>query len=366
VIALVCDTPYQLVSAIFLANSISRDEKLLILLNQLWDKTAHQFDIDVSDERIHGILYYGSEQMGMGMLLSGLYNPKKMLLRMEGFDKDIDISCIIASRTTWMATYLYYYFRKKNRNLKMYLIEEGAGEYSAKMLDTRFTRACKMLHKKTHYDFIDAAYFSAPGFYRHKTDFPVHKLPCSESDTDSIRLIDSIFDAQTELNKLVPYTYIFLDEAFHVDETGLGCTQDTILNIMKEVVPPEEIVVKMHPRTDSFRNDGVRAVYSKAPFELLPAHVNMDQKVLVSGISTAMLTSKLLYDQEPYLIFTYHLLEDILDMILPDKEVLQNVRDLMEGVRSMYANKNKTFAPKTTEELKQVLRQIQTELKTAR
>jgi hypothetical protein len=86
----------------------------------------------------------------------------------------------------------------------------------------------------------------------------------------------------------------------------------------------------------------------------------------VSGISTAMLTSKLLYDQEPYLIFTYHLLEDILDMILPDKEVLQNVRDLMEGVRSMYANKNKTFAPKTTEELKQVLRQIQTELKTAR
>ena len=364
-IALVCDTPYQLVSAIFLANSISKDEKLVLFLNQLWDRTARQFDIRTNEERIYKTLYYGREQMGTGMLLSGLFHPKSMLARMEGFEEDIDFSAIITSRTTWMATYLYYFFRKKNSDLKMYLIEEGAGEYSAQMCDTRFTRACRLLHKKTHYDFIDAAYFSAPGLYNHKTDFPVYKLPCSESDTDSIQLIDRIFDAQTELNKLVPYTYIFLDEAFHVDETGVSCTQDSILSIMKEVVPQKDIVVKMHPRTDSFQVEGIRAEYSKAPFELLPAHVNMDKKVLVSGISTAMLTSKFLYDQEPYLIFTYHLMGDILKKILPDKQALQNVIDLMEGVRNMYVHKNKTFAPKTMEEFKATLKQIEEDLRIA-
>lgn len=359
-IALVCDTPYQMVSAVFLANHLFREQKLVFFLNQLWDRTSRQFDIRARDDRVYKILYYGREQMKTHMLLLGLADPLGMLRRLEGYGEDMVFDAVIASRTTWMATYLYNYCIRRNPDIKMYLIEEGAGEYTGPMCDTRFTRACRMLRRKTHCDHIDAAYFSAPALYTHQTNFPVYRLP--GPDAESIRLLGRIFDADSEMGKITPYTYILLDEAFHIDESRFSCSQDSVIRWTEETLDPGEVVVKMHPRTDALNAGGIAAVYSKAPFELLPAHADMNRRVLVSAISTAMLTPKLLYGQEPYLVFTYHLLKETLASVLSE-EAVKNVTALIEGVRGMYANRNKTFAPRTQEEYKAVLRTIDTELK---
>lgn len=360
-IAILCDTPYQLVSGIFMANHISRDEKLLIFLNTLWGKSARKFDVNGAGERIHKVLYYGQEQMGLGMLLKGLRNPLDMLRRMDGFDPEFDITAIITTRTTWMATYLYDYYKTKNNGLKMYLIEEGCSEYTSHMGETRFTRACKLLFKKTHYDFIDAAYFSAPELYPYKLPFPLHKLPCSADDTDSVRLIDSLFQTSGDLDKLAPYSCIFLDEGFNRPELTdrFGDFEENILTRITRVMDKKDVVIKMHPRTNGYDTQtGVQAVYTKFPFEILPAHVNLNNRVVVSALSTAMLTSKFLYDQEPYLVFTYHLVMDVLRVIVPDKKMLEASIRLMEGVRTIYRDKDKVFAPKTLDELEAAFVQI--------
>ncbi|MEI6101742.1 MAG: polysialyltransferase family glycosyltransferase [Eubacteriales bacterium] len=364
-IAILCDTPYQLVSGIFLANHISRDEKLLVFLNLLWGKSARQFDINSDNKRICKVLYYGKDQMGAGMLLRGLKNPLNMLSRMDGFDENFEISTIITTRTTWMATYLYNFFKMKNKDLKMYLTEEGCSEYASHMGETRFTRVCKLLFKKTHYDYIDAAYFSAPELYPYQVNFPIYKLPCSADDKDSVQLIDSMFETHNDLDKLAPYKYIFLDEGLNNDElrSKFGNCEEKILKRISKVVDKEDIVIKMHPRTNSYDDDqGIAAVYTKFPFEILPAHINMDNRVMISALSTAMLTSKFLYDQEPYLVFIYNLVMDVLHTIVPDKKILENAIHLMEGVRSIYREPNKVFAPKTLDELEQVFVQIRAEL----
>ncbi len=360
-IAILCDTPYQLVSGVFMANHISRDEKLLIFLNALWGKSARQFDVNGENGRIHKVLYYGKEQMGIGMLLKGLFNPLDMLRRMEGFNEGFDISAIITTRTTWMATYLYNYFIEKNKDLKMYLIEEGCSEYTSHMGETRFTRACKLLGKKTHYAFLDAAYFSAPELYPYEVPFPIRKLPCSADDADSVRLIDSLFQTSGDLDKLAPYKCIFLDEGFNRPELTdrFGDFEEDILERIMRVLPKEDVVIKMHPRTNGYdTKTGVAAVYTKFPFEILPAHVDLNNRVIVSALSTAMLTSKFLYDQEPYLVFTYPLMMDVLRVIVPDKKMLEASIRLMEGVRTIYRDKDKVFAPKTLDELEEAFAQI--------
>ncbi|MEG2541740.1 MAG: hypothetical protein RSA64_00715 [Christensenellaceae bacterium] len=357
-IALVCDTPYQIISALYAAKSISKDEPIVFFLNQFWDNSSRKFEIE-QDENIK-IVYYGKEHMGMGLLLSSLYKPQKMLCRLEGYDTEMDFSHIITSRTAWMATYLYQYHIEKNPNLKLYLIEEGIGEYAAPIPDTRFTKACRLLHKKCQTDVIDAAYFCAPKLYPFQTNFPIYPLDCKENQLCVMQLVDKLFDVRAELSKIEPYQNIFLNEApsANQDAQSYTDTEKSVVRACAEALGEKNFVVKLHPRMDQYTVGNIHTVYAKFPMEVLPAHVDMSNHVLISSMSTGLLTPKLLYDAEPTLVFTYQLMGDLYKECIPDEQTRNRYFGFIKGVCALYRDQSKILIPATLEELKEGLRAV--------
>jgi hypothetical protein len=361
-IAIVCDTPYQRMSAIMVACSLKNTaEPFVFFINTYLYYREQTFDYSDSHDRIRSICYYGKKQMSAGLLLSGLMNPLRMLNSIEGFDRESDVSCIISSRTTYIATYLYNYFAKKNPDLKLYLVEEGIGEYSSRLIHTRFTRACALLHKKTHMDRVNEAFFSAPDLYPYQTGFPIKKVPSLNKEARAV--IESMFNMQNikENNVLAPYACIILSEPNTpdmkkqelVDEYNR--TEDRIMDIVAEMMGSENTIIKVHPIDPDFKNDKIRTYYTKLPMESLLFNIDSDNKVFVSPMSTAMLTPKLLFGNEPFLIFTYKLLEHLIRTIVPNEETMQRYTAFVEDVIGTYSDPSKCAVPKTIEELKDAL-----------
>ncbi|MGI6153518.1 MAG: hypothetical protein ACOYJB_06790 [Christensenellaceae bacterium] len=352
-IALVCDTPYQVLSALFLAKHIAPEEPLVFFLNQYWDGTKHKFEIENTPGMFENVIYYGREHMGAALLFTSLCKPERMLRRLSGFSFDYDFSCIIASRTAWMATYLYNWNIQKNPALQFFCIEEGIGEYIAPLPETRFTKACRMLKKTCQTDVIAKAYFSAPELYPYKTYFPVEKLPVPKDLSAMQPFVKALFDGKEDLAGLENYPVVFLNEAPSAGEDGREYIrrEKELLDTAARKCGNENMIVKLHPRTDSYNADGIKAVYTKSPLELLPFYTDMNEKTLMGAASTGLFTSKLLYGKEPRLVVLYKLFADVYEKAIPDAQVRQNYLRFMEGVRDMYSDKNRVSFPQTEKEL---------------
>ena len=360
-IAIVCDTPYQLMSAIMVACSQNTDEQFIFFINTYLYFKEQKFDYSDSHPRIRAIYYYGRKQMAGGRLLLGLMNPLHMLRSINGFDQDVDLSCIIASRTTYIATYLYNYFKKKNPNLQLYLVEEGIGEYSSRLVHTRFTRACALLHQKTHLDHATGAFFSAPDLYPFDTGFPIKNVP--PLDDTGRDVIESMFNMEKIKNNnvLSPYDCIVLSEPTTAelkkqeDIDKYDQTEKTILDTAADVIGSEQIIIKVHPVDPNFKNDKIKTYYTKLPMETLLFDMNAESKIFLSPMSTAMLTPKLLFGKEPFLVFTYKLLFGPIRVHVGDDAILNRYIEFVNDVIASYKDPSKCAVPQSAQELRDVL-----------
>lgn len=361
-IAIVCDTPYQLMSAIMVACSIKNtDEPFVFFINTYLYRKEQTFDYSSIHPRIGSIFYYGRKQMSAGLLLSGLLNPLRMLDSIEGFDKNMDLSCIISSRTTYIATYLYNYFAEKNPDLKLYLVEEGIGEYSSRLIHTRFTRACAFLHKKTHLDRVSEAYFSAPDLYPYETGFPVTKVPAINEEGRGI--IESMFNMGSvkKSNVLSSYPCIVLSEPTTVelkkqeDVDAYHRTEEEILDTVADVIGKNNAIIKVHPIDPNYKNDKIKTYYTKLPMESLLLDMDANSKIFISPMSTAMLTPRLLFGKEPFLIFTYKMLIDPIRAHVGEAAHLERYIAFVNSFIAAYPDPSKCAAPESASELKVVL-----------
>jgi hypothetical protein len=349
-------------SAIMVAGSQNTDEQFIFFINTYLYFKEQKFDYSNSHPRIHAIYYYGRKQMAGGRLLLGLINPLHMLGSINGFDHNVDLSCIIASRTTYIATYLYNYFIKKNPNLKLFLVEEGIGEYSNRLIHTRFTRACAFLHQKTHLDRVNGAFFSAPDLYPFDTGFSIKKVP-PLNDT-SRKVIESMFNMKNikKDNVLSPYNCIVLSEPTTAelkkqeDIDQYNQTEKMILDTAADVIGSGRIVIKVHPVDPNFKNEQIKTYYTKLPMESLLFNIDAEKKIFISPMSTAMLTPKLLFDKEPFLIFTYKLLQGPIRAHVGNDAALNRYIAFVHDVISAYKDPSKCAVPQSLEELREALR----------
>ncbi len=361
-IAIVGDTPYQLMSALLVAGEIAPDEQIVFFINTYLYFEEQKFHYSDAHEKVADILYYGRKHMGAGKLFAGLLNPQSMLKHIEGYKRDMDITAVICSRTTYMATYLYNAYAKRRHSLPVYLVEEGIGEYTGPMEDTRFTKACRMLGRKTHMDQVTCAYFAAPELYPYKTAFPVEKTPHMGDNTRN--LIESFFNMNDILktgNPLEKYHCILLSNP---NSANMKNTRDAQLcdqadsDIMDAVAEAAEgdIIIKVHPIDPGFKKEGIETYYSQLPMELLLLSMDCDNKIFVSTLSTAMLTPKLLFNKQPFLVFAYKLVDEHTAKYLPGQAQRQKYYDFIEGVMAEYDDKTRCATPETMDELREVVR----------
>jgi len=368
-IAVVCDTPYQLMSAVLVADRVAKNDPIVFFINTYLYFKEQKFNYSDNHSGIHKILYYGRKHMGAGKLLAGLINPQSMLRHIEGYDPSMDFSAIISSRTTYMATYLYNEYVKRHPNIPVYLVEEGIGEYTSNMVHTRFTKACAMLRRKTHMDHVTRAFLSAPSLYPYKPAFPVEKVP--RLTDNSREIIETMFnlDALREGGNLLDrYHCIFLSEPNSCEMTNKDDAlaydklEDEITDLVAQTAGLSDTIIKVHPIDPFYKKDNIETFYTQLPMESLILTMDCGNKYFVSSMSTAMLTPKLLFNEEPYLIFTYKLLDDHLKKFLCDDALRNRYYQFIEGVIGLYSDKTRCAVPDDMEELRVVVSKFRSEV----
>ncbi len=358
-IAAVCDTPYQIMSAIAVANEVAPGEEIVFFINRYLYFRDQDFSYCDDHPCIHKILYYARKHMSPALLLRGLFRADRMLCSIEGYDPAMRFSAIITARTTYMATYLYR--KQAQEQLPVYLVEEGIGEYTGNMIDTRFTKALKTLRQKTHMDHVTCAYFSAPELYPFEPPFPVRPLPKMQGVVRE--MIESMFvlGALRQVNALNAFHCIFLSEpttSEMTDEHDIAeydGMESRIMDIAIEATRGD-IIEKTHPVGMDFEKDGIEKYRTKLPMECLLFTLNCKDKIFISSASTAMLTPKLLFDEEPFLVFTHKILDPYLKKLLKSDALRAKYYAVIDGVLSKVRDQGRVAVPETVEEYEAVLR----------
>ena len=174
--------------------------------------------------------------------------------------------------------------------------------------------------------------------------------------------LPSIKNVTMILNKVTGYTeeyalsekVVIIDslKSFMFDDENIKKIEN-IYVMINSVFGSNNVIVKRHPKELVPNNPQLRYFdYSNFPFEILFA--NKEKSFLiVSYLSTAVITPKIIFNEEPYIVLLYKLVDS--DYYLPKSD------ELYGSLQSIYKNKNRIFIPNNVDELRIALETISSE-----
>lgn len=124
---------------------------------------------------------------------------------------------------------------------------------------------------------------------------------------DTKKIINITFDFNENFLKLLDYDFIFFDAPISIKE--LQVKQINLIKLLSKELT-KKFIVKTHPRTlikDEIDNSFIFKL--NFPLEILCLNKDLSNKTLISIFSTVNITPKLMFNQEPKIIFLYKLLD---------------------------------------------------------
>lgn len=113
------------------------------------------------------------------------------------------------------------------------------------------------------------------------------------------------------------------------------------------------VIYKKHPRDSRKLPNDVKSIYARTPSELLCMNEDVENKVMIAESSTAVVSPKLMFDQEPCVILLYLI-------ITGGKR--DGYVDFFENVKKMYRDPDKFMIPSDMEELRTMLESVKKQL----
>ena len=297
---------------------------------------------------------------------NSVFNSLSMYI--EVLDKYLKVERIMGdlfSDSQYDALYVYHreqnivrmicmYLVKHNSNIDLYYYEDGIGSYYNSVIfrDYTLTQLFEYIYcgkKISLRDFSIKLFYPELYTLGFKNDKPIQ-------NSESIKQINKIDGFDTVLsglfskkdNNKILEKIIFLDtvreEEF--DNKGMEVFGEISELLVKKY--HNDMIIKYHPRDircnlkeKNFSNDGI-------PFEYYCNYNDLNSKLIISSFSTAAFTPKILYGQEPYVVFLFNILgKGMIDGA--DREVLYNY------LKNIYSNKEKVRAPETIDYLMDII-----------
>lgn len=247
-----------------------------------------------------------------------------------------------------------YAYRYMDHFENLFYIEDGLESYDAvldekskKVQDTVF----QVFYKERPLNLCKALYLYEPSFAINNTyNKVIFNIPKVKKDTCVAKIIKNIFLGNTiEIKQKV----IFLEAWFNDLEKYMF--QVELLQIIADIIEFENIGIKKHPNNinnkDIYEDNLI--IEGISSFELNNLYYSLNEKVLISIISTACLTPKMIYDEEPYVIFLYKIFlskYEFSEWISTEEVILK--------IKRNYRVPSKIMIPETISELKGYLNSI--------
>lgn len=345
----VCTTPFQVMTCIALNKGLVGNLVILDKFNDSQDLCRKVQESNV----FQNVRLFDDSQMWSGSSKSwfilrlktvNAYRNCKGLV--EKFFPDIgEYTDIFVSSRQQVNRLICMYAAEWMPKIRIHYFDDGLGSYSKSITEVK--KIDKLLRRL----FIgnEAANFSyelllySPEMYQayNGTEEKIKKITI-----DSIRRerLDDIFSVPSQE---IPRGIIFdtIPSAEFYDE-GVRIYDE----LVEEILRQGNVVIKQHPRNKIFKYKAKYMESINIPFEVLCNKTDYSSSCFYTSFSTAVFTPKLLYDQEPTIVFLYKILRRY------RRDKAQNCDLLVECLRKIYKEPKKIITPSTFEEFQNVIK----------
>lgn len=355
-IAFFCSTPYQILLAINIKHSNHLEEKAdIYVLNHFND--AHNIVRNIKGvgvfeniklvDCIEFTRSFSINRIKRYVQKTILYlKPHKISNQYFGFG-DLVYSQIYLTYPDVVIQLAMKDLYERNPELKIHMYEDGTGGYSSDILKT--TKYKEWFNKITGFgeviDRYDSLMMFKPELYFGNVDIPKVRIPHIDKTNEELKnIINKVFEYQDDYR--IDEKIIFLEQPMnHVPGLSeqIRCIADEILK--------DNYVIKLHPRSRS-EDYKDHNIYKKnsSPWEILCLNNSTEDKVLISYHSTALISNKIIFNNEPVIIFLYEMEE-----LIGFHQVTQGTKEFIYRFKSTYRDPSRVLIPRNKDELKRCL-----------
>ncbi|MBO5368701.1 hypothetical protein J6A32_08740 [Methanocorpusculum sp.] len=298
----------------------------------------------------------------------------------------VDDRCdVLITHGLWgKSLYFVNYFYHKNKSLRLHIVDEGIGTESTSfqiLTNPKRVELCKNRISRMIYDLIwlinsghifnsdiqqfmqcfTDYYLYNPRVSKlyHETSLTPHTLLPFDSNNKLTPLLSKLLDGIDNTEYIDRNVWILSDYDV-LESHPYHLTFKRILEITLASFSQDDVILKGHPNlslNDEYYSGSWPGLYldnRKFQLEALYSQVNLNDKILITRVSSAVFYPKYMFNAEPYVILTYKISPSGVDVGAMDK--------LVESLRGLYANKDRIYVPRSMDDFEQQLRHISAEL----
>lgn len=261
---------------------------------------------------------------------------------------------IYISNNTLICRLTYLYLFRKNSNIQIIYYDDGIGSYCnpkimgiskiEQMYWILFVGPCTQR-------ITFGARLYAPGLYldimKNFHNFtsidliePLQRLP--ENDA----IMQAVFSVTKGCE--ISQNVVVLDTIRDVEFDQLGMKRIASIYEYLNKRYREKLIFKQHPK-DFTEHAGYSYFRQRQmPFEAISYFADLSEKILLTNMSTAAFTPKMLFGQEPVIISLYGIMKE-------HRQGTNNFEKLFQNFRELYTDPKRIHMPKTEAELIELL-----------
>ena len=252
-----------------------------------------------------------------------------------------DYDEILVASNSMAGRYAIFYYTRKKKQFRVTQFDDGVGSYLYGGMGSipLYDRICRRLLFRRSLEPCDKILLFCPDFYSRiqKDSRKVRKIPSISQRGE--RIIYQLYPVVDQID--LGREFIILDT---VNEGFTQSGWKRYQNLKKEikrVTGAESLLVKKHPRDRGMSEN--EKLFSSVPFEVVCMRESMENKVLITTKTTAVFMPKLMFDQEPVIIFLCGMLEKEMKEIDDHSDI--------EILCDLYHEKDRILIPKDEREL---------------
>lgn len=341
-VLMVASTPFQLFNAIHIRETVLERKNVDMYVLNI-GSVAEQLYMNICDKDIFnnvylinvGITNYAKKAVYYLNRIYKLFMGKKLLV---GEIDDYEAVWIVGTEV--FSKIIFYNLYKENKKIKLYFYEEGIGTYINILTESHDKwrhRVLKYLYGFDLFSVCEKCYVYQKTLVHNMWDnIEICTIP--KIDKEQKTLLFDVFKIEEDDR----YSNMIKQQIFFTSNDVRYCNEQK--EIIEEISKiNKNVLLKIHPNQTEEYDDCNLIKISGNGIEFINLFHDLSQSTLISYLSTACLTPKMIFGEEPRLIMLYKLLPDY-------KKYQPLFHELLLEIQALYKDKDRIIVPHSYEE----------------
>ena len=235
-----------------------------------------------------------------------------------------------------------------NPDARFHMMDDGTGSYFGNIVSRArkdaFIELYSLIHRKTKLTSPEILYVNNKEMCKSELSKEIVQIPNMSASDRSVA--EFVFG---KINNIEQYEkeIIFMTQMIETD--GFEAIQSQFCEELREW--KDNVLLRVHPRdTRNLSSDLYMIDNGTNMWELVIGEIDIENRILVSYHSTALLTPSLLYGKQPVLVFLHKCVN------LPDDDVLK-FDAIVDNLKMFYKDKNRVIVVERKEDFKSKIRE---------